>query len=595
MDAYRCLLGRRAAIALCTSVLLLTAGGVLAQSDPPWKRSGHPFLNNPVGYARDLHRQYAANRDELARLKAYLPTLRRERTGAEMSALGLADAYQDLQVLARLRAETEQRIESGERIRAQLEGEWAQWCEMGLLGSPMPPLSAANESIEDIYLDTSTYPNVRRTRSVDRIDFNLRYFLEEKLARPTPPAGGPGAGTFTQDPFNGLQITYAISGAALGPPEDGGPFEGWVRTYPGTLQGTTLRVSGTVTKGPGSNPEFPGHATISVWAGDNRSNCDVLLDKGAAESYDASVDIPPGAAAGGVSVHVWGDYRNGEMRFVRVAATLSGAGTGAPGAPAVRPPLPDPQPTPRPTTLGWGVLSPSGHPLGFVPAGGKEGEEVAIAATAPMGWVAGDVLTTGAGGPAAFVFPESLRGVIGRGSRLELGKDGATLARGLAIWDLLKPAWGFTLSTPAATIKADGSLFATQVLENGATVVAVAQGTADVTATKGKTPLTIRGGNWTIVEPGTPPAAPAPLTEERAQALFGDMSLWQPPAPAGPGPGAGVPGDADGNGIVEQSDALLALRMAKGLIPVNLICDLDKDGRVTEADARLILQQVVKK
>lgn len=586
-------LWRHAAMkALCLGALLaLATESVLTQGDPPWKRSGSAFLDNPAGYARDLHRRYAANRDELARLQAYLPTLRRERTGAETTGIGFFDALRELGDLAKLRQQTEAQIEYGERVRAELEREWAQWCEMGLLGSPMPPLSAANESIEDVYLDTSTTPPVRRTRAVDRIDFNIRYFLEEKAAQKPPASGGPGSGTFTQDPFNGLQITYSISGASLGKSEDGGPFEGWVRTYTGILQGGTLRVSGTVTKGPGSNPEFPGHATISVWAGDKKAEKTILLDKGKAESFDASVDVPPGAPAGGVSVHLWGDYRNGEMRFVRVAADLSGTGAGSSGRPAVRPPLPEPQPPSRPTLLGWGVLSP-GHPLRLVPAGRQEAEEAHITATVPMGWVAGDVLITGAEGPSSFVFPEYLRGVIGAGSRLELAQNGAKLARGSAICEVLKQAWSFTLSTPAATIRAEGSVFATQVLQDGTTIVAVGSGTADVTTSTGKSPVAVRAGSWTRIVPGQQPTTSEALTADRAQQLFGGMRLWRPAAWTGPPP---LAGDADGNGILEQADALLALRMSKGLVPVNLICDVDRDGQVTEADARLILQAIVKK
>jgi len=62
-----------------------------------------------------------------------------------------------------------------------------------------------------------------------------------------------------------------------------------------------------------------------------------------------------------------------------------------------------------------------------------------------------------------------------------------------------------------------------------------------------------------------------------------------------PGTGGGIPGDANGNGVLEAVDALQALKMSVGLIPENLICDMDKDGRVTSTDARLILSKVVGK
>ena len=55
----------------------------------------------------------------------------------------------------------------------------------------------------------------------------------------------------------------------------------------------------------------------------------------------------------------------------------------------------------------------------------------------------------------------------------------------------------------------------------------------------------------------------------------------------------GVLGDADGNGEVEASDALLVLRMAMDIIetPANIILiDADGDGEVTAGDALLILR-----
>ena len=53
-------------------------------------------------------------------------------------------------------------------------------------------------------------------------------------------------------------------------------------------------------------------------------------------------------------------------------------------------------------------------------------------------------------------------------------------------------------------------------------------------------------------------------------------------------------GDADGNGIIEASDARLALRCSVKLevfTPEQIVtCDMDKDGRVDAADARKILR-----
>ena len=69
------------------------------------------------------------------------------------------------------------------------------------------------------------------------------------------------AQTFPTPRFNGLQITYTITGAQLSAPSDGGPFEGWVRTYTGQLQGDTLRMQGTVLAAPAGGNR---HARVRV-------------------------------------------------------------------------------------------------------------------------------------------------------------------------------------------------------------------------------------------------------------------------------------------------------------------------------------------
>jgi hypothetical protein len=54
-----------------------------------------------------------------------------------------------------------------------------------------------------------------------------------------------------------------------------------------------------------------------------------------------------------------------------------------------------------------------------------------------------------------------------------------------------------------------------------------------------------------------------------------------------------IPGDVTGDGTVGMDDVLEALKMSVGLIPVNMRADMDKDGQVTAADARLIREIVL--
>jgi len=61
------------------------------------------------------------------------------------------------------------------------------------------------------------------------------------------------------------------------------------------------------------------------------------------------------------------------------------------------------------------------------------------------------------------------------------------------------------------------------------------------------------------------------------------------------GAGGSLPGDSNGNGILDAADAMEALKMSVRLIPVKPAADIDQDGQVTSTDARLILQKVVGK
>ncbi|MEI7836630.1 MAG: dockerin type I repeat-containing protein [Planctomycetota bacterium] len=59
------------------------------------------------------------------------------------------------------------------------------------------------------------------------------------------------------------------------------------------------------------------------------------------------------------------------------------------------------------------------------------------------------------------------------------------------------------------------------------------------------------------------------------------------------GPASPVPCDVNGDGKVGMDDVLLALKVSVGLLPNNPRADVDKDGQVTAADARLIRNRVL--
>ncbi|MFA5399846.1 MAG: PA14 domain-containing protein [Dehalococcoidia bacterium] len=55
--------------------------------------------------------------------------------------------------------------------------------------------------------------------------------------------------------------------------------------------------------------------------------------------------------------------------------------------------------------------------------------------------------------------------------------------------------------------------------------------------------------------------------------------------------GQNQPGDADGDGKLSVLDALIALKMYVKSLPLDLIADINQDGRVTPEDARLIMEK----
>ncbi len=59
------------------------------------------------------------------------------------------------------------------------------------------------------------------------------------------------------------------------------------------------------------------------------------------------------------------------------------------------------------------------------------------------------------------------------------------------------------------------------------------------------------------------------------------------------GPDGGLPGDCNGDSVLNEPDALCALQMSVELLPARLIMDMDNDNKVTSRDSAIILQRSV--
>ncbi len=128
---------------------------------------------------------------------------------------------------------------------------------------------------------------------------------------------GQASGTFPPEAFNGMQITYAISGAQVTKSEDAPGFT-WRRTIQGILGNGELRVTGraTMTSGYGYS------LRVSVTAGSKSDGATFEKKVNESSDFDVVVPIYNTAASGSVSISMTGSYNAG-TRGVVIYAALS--------------------------------------------------------------------------------------------------------------------------------------------------------------------------------------------------------------------------------------------------------------------------------
>ena len=128
-------------------------------------------------------------------------------------------------------------------------------------------------------------------------------------------------GTFPGEPFNGMQITYSISGATVTDTQD---EEGFTtsRTLSGTLGTGQLTIEGTAKMGSGWDADVS--ATVSC--GDQSDQFTTNIESGwpdfNEESFSISVPISQGATSASFSISMTGHYNAGSRGLV-VSGTFS--------------------------------------------------------------------------------------------------------------------------------------------------------------------------------------------------------------------------------------------------------------------------------
>jgi len=131
-----------------------------------------------------------------------------------------------------------------------------------------------------------------------------------------PPLGVFAAGdTFPGEPFNGMQITYQVSGASVTESEDTHDFT-TSRVLKGELGKGKLTITGTAKMGSG----YSADVTATVTCGDKTDTFSTNIPTGFPdfneESFSISVPIPKDADKGSFSISMVGHYNAGTRGLV---------------------------------------------------------------------------------------------------------------------------------------------------------------------------------------------------------------------------------------------------------------------------------------
>ena len=138
-------------------------------------------------------------------------------------------------------------------------------------------------------------------------------------------------GTFPASPFNGLQISYDVSGGTLGAPTDSEGFTMSRAHGTGTLSPGTLTISGTARAGNGWGAKLSVSVSVDGDTKTHSASC-TNADFPWSHPFSVSVAVPEGAKAGRFSIAITGDYNAGTRSVV-----VSGNFAGAPAAAAATP------------------------------------------------------------------------------------------------------------------------------------------------------------------------------------------------------------------------------------------------------------------
>jgi len=131
-------------------------------------------------------------------------------------------------------------------------------------------------------------------------------------------AGGSASGMFPAKTFNGMQISYSVSGASMPKMKDSPGFTA-SRHYEGRLGSGTLSVSGT------ARMTWGGHInlSISLSAGSKQAEKTYEFEGHSSRSFNLKIPIPDDAEEGGFDINMDASYGNGQSRGVEVSGSFT--------------------------------------------------------------------------------------------------------------------------------------------------------------------------------------------------------------------------------------------------------------------------------
>ncbi len=154
---------------------------------------------------------------------------------------------------------------------------------------------------------------------------------KDSLDKPGPAkqgAGGSVSGQFPGEPFNGMQISYSVSGCSLPEMKDSSGFT-TSRSYKGRLGSGTLTVSGSARMGSGYGATL--FVYVNAGAGDKEHKSYIKSGWPGynSDTFNLSVPIPANSTSASFSIRMSGEYNAGG-RALEVSGSCTADGPDGP-------------------------------------------------------------------------------------------------------------------------------------------------------------------------------------------------------------------------------------------------------------------------